>query len=120
MALDTNQTSVGYQLGRLMATLGKIQEEASPNINATVTDRYYGAACTTPVAVFGTLMRSVRHHLDKLESTGRKIYFEQLMGEIISHVSEFPAHLDLHEQGRFAVGFYHQRQAFFTKNTTEE
>ena len=115
MALDTNQPSIGYQLGRLMATLGKIQEEANPNVNATVTDRYYGAACSTPVSVFATLLRLVRHHLAKLESHGRKVYFEKLIGEIISHVSEFPAHLNLHEQGRFAVGFYHQRQDFFSK-----
>lgn len=120
MALDTNQPSVGYQLGRLMATLGKIQEEANPNINATITDRYYGAACSTPVSVFPTLMRLDRHHLAKLENLGRKVYFEQLLEEIVSHFSEFPTHLNLHEQGRFAVGFYHQRQGFYTKKVNEE
>ena len=120
MALDTNQPSIGYQLGRLMATLGKIQEEANPGINASITDRFYGAACSTPVSVFPTLLRLDRHHLAKLESTGRKVYFERLIGEIVSHFTEFPAHLDLHEQGRFAVGFYHQRQDFFAKKISEE
>ncbi|MCX7842352.1 MAG: type I-C CRISPR-associated protein Cas8c/Csd1 [Clostridia bacterium] len=116
MELDITQPSIGYQLGRLFATLEKIQEEANPGINATIRERYYGAACATPVAVFTNILRLKNHHLAKLESKGRVVYFEKLLGEIISNFKEFPAHLDLHEQGRFAIGYYHQRQAFFTKN----
>jgi CRISPR-associated protein Csd1 len=29
-------------------------------------------------------------------------------------------HLNLPDQGRFALGYYHQRQAFFTKSTDKE
>ena len=58
MALDTEQPSVGYQLGRLFAVLEKIQEESSPGLNATIRECYYGAACSSPVTVFGTLMSS--------------------------------------------------------------
>jgi len=119
MALDIDQASIGYQLGRLMATLEKIQEEANPGLNSTITDRYYGAACSTPVTVFGTLMRLMRYHMDKLGTSGRKIYFEKLIGEITGHISEFPAHLGLYEQGKFAVGYYHQKQAFYTKKDSE-
>ena len=119
MALDIDQTSIGYQLGRLMATLEKVQEEANPNLNSTITDRYYGAACSTPVTVFGTLMRLMRYHMDKIGMSGRRIYFEKLIGEITSHFSEFPAHLGIYEQGKFAVGYYHQRQAFYTKKDSE-
>lgn len=42
---------------------GKIQEEASPGSNATIRERYYGAASSTPVAVFTTLLRLKNHHL---------------------------------------------------------
>nr|WP_319521058.1 type I-C CRISPR-associated protein Cas8c/Csd1 [uncultured Sphaerochaeta sp.] len=119
MALDIEQTSIGYQLGRLMAALEKIQEEANPGINSTITDRYYGAACSTPVTVFGTLMRLMRYHLDKIETQGRRVYFEKLVGEIVGRISEFPAHLGIYEQGKFAVGYYHQRQAFYTKKDSE-
>jgi len=35
-------------------------------------------------------------------------------------VNDFPAHLDLHEQGRFAIGYYHQRQAFFQSKDNEK
>jgi len=113
--LDISQPSVGYQLGRLFATLEKIQEEANPGINATIRERYYGAACATPVTVFTNLLRLKNHHLAKAESRGRVVYFERLLGEIMSKLKDFPAHLDLHEQGRFAVGYYHQRQNFFAK-----
>ena len=115
MSLDVNQTSVGYQLGRLFATLEKIQEEANPGLNATIRERFYGAACASPVSVFANLLRLKNHHLAKMESKGRIVNFEKLLAEIIGHFDDFPAHLDLHEQGRFAIGYYHQRQDFFTK-----
>lgn len=113
MDLDTNQTSIGYQLGRLFATLEKIQGEANRGINTTIRERFYGAACSTPVTVFTNLLRLKNHHLAKIESKGRKIYFEQLLGEIMSKINEFPTYLNLPEQGLFAIGYYHQRQAFF-------
>lgn len=115
MSLDTNQPSVGYQLGRLFAALEKIQEEANPGLNATIRERYYGSACASPVTVFANLMRLKNHHLAKMENRGRVINFETLLGEIMRKLTDFPAHLDLHEQGRFAIGYYHQRQEFFTK-----
>ena len=114
MELDPLQPSTGYQLGRLFAVLEKIQEEANPGINATIRERYYGAACATPVTVFTNLLRLKNHHLAKLENKGRVVNFERLLGEIMGKLQDFPAHLDLHEQGRFAIGYYHQRQAFFT------
>lgn len=115
MALDIEQPSIGYQLGRLFAVLEKIQEEANPGINATIRERYYGSACSSPVTVFPTLMRLKNHHLAKLGNEGRVVYFERFIGGIVGKIDDFPSHLDLHEQGRFAVGYYHQRQDFFTK-----
>ena len=114
-SLDATQPSIGYQLGRLFATLEKIQEEANPGIGATIRERYYGAACATPVTVFAILLRLKNHHLAKMASRGRAVNFERLLGEIMSHLNDFPSHLDLHEQGRFAIGYYHQRQDFFSK-----
>lgn len=115
MALDTEQPSIGYQLGRLFATLERIQEEGNPGLNTTIRERYYGAACSSPVTVFGTLMRLKNHHLAKIENKGRVVNLERLLGEIMSHLDDFPAHLDLHEQGKFAIGYYHQQQDFFKK-----
>jgi len=115
VSLDETNLNPGYRTGRLFAVLEKIQEESSPGLNATIRDRFYGAAASTPVTVFANLMKLKNHHLAKLEE-GRKRYFEKLIGEILSSVSDFPAHLNLADQGRFAIGYYHQRQAFFTKS----
>jgi CRISPR-associated protein Csd1 len=98
--------------------LEKLQEEANPGLNATIRDRYYGAASSTPVAVFTTLMRLKNHHAAKLENKGRVIRFERLIGEIMQPVTDFPAHLVLADQGRFALGYYHQRHALFAKAVT--
>lgn len=116
VSLDETNPNVAYRLGRLFAALEKIQEEASPGLNTTIRERYYGAACSAPVTVFSTLLRLKNHHLAKLDSRGRAAQFERLMGEIISGIpGSFPAQLALAEQGRFAIGYYHQRQAFYTK-----
>ena len=117
MSLDTKNANAGYRLGRLFATLEKIQAEASPGINATIRDKFYGAASSTPVTVFGNLMRLKNHHLAKLENQGRRVNFERLIAEIMSGIADFPAHLRLEDQGRFAIGYYHQMQDFYTKKS---
>lgn len=123
VALDDSNTNPGYRIGRLFAVLEKVQEEAL-NPGATIRDRFYGAASSTPVTVFANLMKLKNHHLAKLDSNGRRFYFEKLIGQIMSEIKDFPAHLSLADQGRFAIGYYHQRQAFFTKSepasTTEK
>lgn len=118
--LDIESSSTAYRLGRLFAALEKIQEEASPGLNATIRERYYGAASSTPVAVFTTLMRLKNHHLAKMQSKGRAVNFEKLLAEIMSGISDFPVHMNLPDQGRFAIGYYHQRQDFFTKRESAE
>lgn len=115
MALDVSQPSVGYQLGRLFATLEKIQEEA--NGKGTIREHYYAAASSSPVTVFAILMKLKNHHLKKMPNKGRVVNFEKLLSEIVDHFDDFPARLDLHEQGRFAIGYYHQRQDFFVQKS---
>lgn len=116
--LDPDNQNIAYRLGRLFAVLEKIQEEASPELNATIRDRYYGAASSTPVAVFTTLLRLKNAHLKKL-AAGRVVWFERLLGEVLGPVSDFPKHLPLPDQGRFALGYYHQRQDLFTRKAKD-
>ena len=61
----------------------------------------------------------VQCHGSTLEDQGRRVFFEKLMGEIINEVKDFPPHLPLDDQGRFAIGYYHQMQFFFTKKTEQ-
>ena len=116
--LDVNQTDPAYRLGRLFAVLERIQSRAQPGINATIRDRYYGAASSTPGAVYPTLLRLKNAHLKKLDSALAS-FFERQIGEICGSVEQpalhdFPRQLDLHAQGLFALGYYQQRQSFFT------
>ncbi len=113
MSLDRTNTSPGYRLGRLFAVLEKIQQEANPGINATIRDRFYGAASSSPVAVFPQLLKLKNHHLSKLTNPGRKVNFEKELGEIFCELQEFPPLLSMEDQARFAIGYYHQRQSFF-------
>ena len=114
--LDKYNTNQGYLCGRLFAVLDKIQEEA--NNQHSIRERYMNSASSTPAAVFSTILNLSNHHVENLKNEGRKIYFEKLKQEIISKIDAdgFKAQLDLQDQGRFFIGYYHQRQDFFTKN----
>ena len=114
--LDKENTNQGYLCGRLFAVLDKIQEEA--NNQHSIRERYMNSASSTPAAVFSTILNLSNHHVENLKNEGRKIYFEKLKQEIISKIDAngFRPQLDLQDQGRFFIGYYHQRQDFFTKN----
>lgn len=113
--LDKENKNQGYLCGRLFAVLDKIQEDA--NNQHSIRERYMNSASATPATVFATILNLSSHHSENLNE-GRKIYFEKLKQEIIDKLPAegFPAHLDLQDQGRFFVGYYHQRQEFFKKN----
>ena len=115
VSLDESNTNHAYRLGRLFAALERVQERANPSINTTIRERFYGAASGTPVTVFPTLLKLKNHHIAKLNK-GEAVNQEKLIGAILDGVNEFPAQLNLQDQGRFAIGYYHQRQAFFTKS----
>lgn len=116
MSLDRNRQDIGYVLGRLFAVLEKTQTEANPGLNATIADRYFGSASSTPIAVFGTLMRLLPHHLNKLEFEGRAVQLQWEIRQILEHCQKFPNHLNLEQQGLFAIGYYHETQFLFTKD----
>ncbi|MDU5697254.1 MAG: type I-C CRISPR-associated protein Cas8c/Csd1 [Haemophilus parainfluenzae] len=116
MSLDRNRQDIGYVLGRLFAVLEKTQAEANPGLNATIADRYFGSASSTPIAVFGTLMRLLPHHLNKLEFEGRAVQLQWEIRQILEHCQRFPNYLNLEQQGLFAIGYYHETQFLFTKD----
>ena len=114
--LDKDNNNQGYLCGRLFAVLDKIQEEA--NNQHSIRERYMNSASSTPAAVFSTILNLSNHHVENLKNEGRKIYFEKLKQEIISKIDAdgFKAQLDLQDQGRFFIGYYHQRQDLFSRN----
>lgn len=122
--LDPSNTHPAYRLGRLFAVLEKIQEQsAGGSLNKTIRDRYYGAASSTPASVLPLLLKLKNHHVGKLDDRGQRMLYrafqdqrpDDYIGEVLSGVGDIPSHLSLPEQGRFALGYYHQRHAFFSK-----
>ncbi|MCW8114124.1 type I-C CRISPR-associated protein Cas8c/Csd1 [Yersinia intermedia] len=120
VSLNLEEDRIGYLLGRLFAALEKLQTDANPGLNATIRDRYYSSASCTPKAVFGTLMRLHTHHLKKLDKPEYRTAAQNRIQGIVAAITDFPAHLDLAQQGLFAIGYYHQRQDFFTKKTSTQ
>jgi CRISPR-associated protein Csd1 len=111
VSLDPKNDDPGYLLGRLFAVLEKTQTLAQGSVNASIKDRYYGAASATPRTVFPLLLRLNVHHQGKAEgkSKGLAGYFAQQLSEIMNKLpTEFPATLNLRRQGTFALGYFHQ------------
>lgn len=117
--LDKSNNNAGYLCGRLVAVLEKVQEDVKGG--DSIRTRYLGAASTTPSTVFPAMLNLTIHHSEKL-SDGSRIFYEQLKQEIICQFpsAEFPTHLDLNDQGRFFVGYYHQRNYLFTKKENKQ
>jgi CRISPR-associated protein Csd1 len=124
VSLKEDHPEVAYQLGRLFAVLEKAQEEAfDGKLNASIRDRYLGAASGTPSTVFPRLLRLHTHHLRKLESVGRRVNLERLVSSICSRVDStagFPSHLPIEGQGLFFLGYYQQRQDLYTSKKTAD
>jgi CRISPR-associated protein Csd1 len=114
VALDKDNPSVGYRLGRLMAVLERVQGAAQNNPNKTIVDRYYGAASTRPATVFPRLIAMSVHHMAKL-TAGLQHFYQARLTEVIDGIATFPPVLKMEQQGLFALGYYHQRQDFFKK-----
>ncbi|WP_148713840.1 type I-C CRISPR-associated protein Cas8c/Csd1 [Chitinolyticbacter meiyuanensis] len=117
VSLDKTNTDPGYLLGRLFAELENAQRSAlGKDINATIRDRYYGAASATPASVFPMLLRNVQHHLSRLrkDKPGLAVTLEASIGQIVDGLGNaFPRSLRLEAQGHFAIGYYHQTQDRF-------
>ncbi|MBA3725894.1 MAG: type I-C CRISPR-associated protein Cas8c/Csd1 [Armatimonadetes bacterium] len=110
--LNESHPDSAYHCGRLMAILERIQRAALGDINATVVDRFYGAACASPGTILGNLVNDAQSHLGKLRKE-RKDYHHQLrLEQVLSAIGDhFPKTLNLPRQGLFALGYYQQKAA---------
>ncbi|WP_215829109.1 type I-C CRISPR-associated protein Cas8c/Csd1 [Pelorhabdus rhamnosifermentans] len=118
VSLNESNTNTAYRLGRLFSLLEKAQKDALGNeINATIRDRYFGAASATPGSVFPLLLRLSRHHIAKA-TYGNVL--DRKIQDVMNGLDAFPAHLSMEDQGQFILGYYHQNQANYTKNQTNE
>ncbi|MGZ3733296.1 MAG: type I-C CRISPR-associated protein Cas8c/Csd1, partial [Parachlamydiaceae bacterium] len=125
MGLNKEEKDIAYRLGRLFAVLELAQNAALGDLNANIKDRFFGSASSSPNIAFPLLMRNYCHHISGLRK-GKKAkwvkdspklagWLEKETAQISAGFSSsepYPPTLSLTEQGRFIVGYYHQK---FTK-----
>jgi CRISPR-associated protein Csd1 len=102
--------------------LERIQEQAQTGLNKTIRDTYFSAATSNPLVIFKRLQDLAIHHLAKIRNSGKStVWLDKLMQEVMDKIPArgIPVTLPLEDQGRFAVGYYHQRQDFFNSNKDE-
>ncbi len=121
---ETNDPA--YNCGRLLAVFDSLQRSAhGKNFDgATIAERYFGSASTTPNTAFSLLWKLHQHHLKKLRQQGEK--GQRAACKIKTSITEIaglfepatpgappqcPRYFTLVEQGRFALGFYQQMAA---------
>ena len=121
MGLNEESNDVAYVLGRLFSVLESIQTEANPGIKSTIRDRYFNSACATPASVFPVLFKLKNSHIKKIERDKGylKRKYEDLLGELVSKLEAYPKRLSLEEQGKFILGYYHQKQESIWENGRE-
>ena len=117
MALDTERRETAYLLGRLFAVLEKAQLDALGKVNSTIKDRFFSSASATPASVFPRLLRLSQHHIAKAEYG---YVSDRRIADIIEHIDSIPSHINLQDQGLFAIAYYQQKNALYRKKETEE
>ena len=120
VALNETSNYTPYVLGRLFAVLERIQQQANPGITATIKDRYFNSACSTPAAIFPTLLKLSGSHLKKIDN-GISVYYRRMLGDLMNRLdTELPKTQSPEEQGTFILGYYHQTQKFYEKKQNTE
>ncbi|MDZ4740518.1 MAG: type I-C CRISPR-associated protein Cas8c/Csd1 [Alphaproteobacteria bacterium] len=124
VSLDKENLNPAYLLGRLFALYEWAETGgAEKKRNATIRDKYFAAASATPARVFPVLMRGSTHNLSKLRkgtSIGLSVKLDKEIAEVLGGLSDqLPNVFPLEEQGRFVIGYYHQRQARFAVKDVE-
>ena len=125
VSLDRNSDSIAYNLGRLFAAYAYAERSVAER-NATIRDKYMGAASATPRRVFPILMRGYEHNRASLSKGGRVgagVRADQAVSQIVARIpgsGELPTALQLEDQARFFVGYYHQEQAFYTSSKPDQ
>ena len=115
VSLNENSTNIPYTLGRLFAVYEAVQERANPGINATIKDKYFNSAASTPATIFPILDNLCQKHLRKLD-TALRIYYDKQITQLKNILGETnPLRLTLPEQGSFNLGYYHQKQSIYMK-----
>lgn len=108
-ALNPDNKDAAYLCGRLFAVFDRLQYLALGSVNAGVVERFYASASTTPSLVMGRLFRNAQFHLAKANEGAAENVRKDFESLSTSLGNDFPSSLSLEQQGRFALGYYHQK-----------
>lgn len=123
VSLNPDEKNPAYRLGRLFALYEGVQGAALGNVNATIKDKFYGSASATPASVFPMLARTSTHHLATLrkDKGGLAVRYERQLDEVFDGFeTEFPRSLGIEDQGRFTIGYYHQRAKLYERKSASD
>jgi CRISPR-associated protein Csd1 len=116
--IEEGSRPVAYICGQIFAKLESIQHAALGDRNAGIRERYFTYSMTSPASAFGRLFNLNSKHFTKLKSEkpGLAITLDKELQDLCKDVDirNFPTTFKLEEQGQFAIGYYHQKQAQFS------
>ncbi len=122
--LDTDENHHAYVFGRSLCVFAQIQHAALGDVNANVVDKFYGVFSTSPSLIWNRLISNSMNHLRKIksESPGRAFNLEKRLSAIVEKLPPSPPTgiLSVRDQGRFAIGYYHERAKFFEDIATRK
>jgi CRISPR-associated protein Csd1 len=116
-SLNRESHDSAYQCGRLFAVFDRLQYLAQGQVNAGVTERFYASASVTPALVMGRLFRNAQFHLAKAGGGAAENVRKDFEEITCALGQEFKPTLTLEEQGRFALGYYHQKAEYRRRST---
>ena len=128
VALNRNNSNVGYLLGRLFAVMERAQQGAlGDKVNSTIRDKYMSSAAVTPARVYPTLMSLSQKHLSSLRRGGDRGWlvrmleqeYEETVNALSGEGQPIPATLSSDDQMLFYIGYYHERVHIWTKRSEE-
>ncbi len=122
MALNREYTNTGYLLGRMLAIVERAQIASQPGISYTIKDQTYATMSVTPAMLYNRVFSLSVNYFRRIPRQGTQVYLKTLLSEVTDKIAVegVPMHLSLEDQGRFALGYQHQNQLFYTKTMVND
>ena len=121
--LNKEETNQGYLCGRLFAVYEYAQERSLKDEGgkSTLRDRFFSSALTRPQTTFIELSKILNYYYSKIMSQSLVKRLKKTEYEIMEKFDSngFPLTLNKDDQGRFVIGYYHQRGDFEYKPQNE-
>lgn len=121
--LNKEETNPGYLCGRLFAVYEYAQERSVKDEGgkSTLRDRFFSSALTRPQTTFIELSKILNYYYSKITSQSLVKKLKKTEYEIMEKFDSngFPLTLNKDDQGRFVIGYYHQKGEFEYKAQNE-